>query len=270
MRARLTYLAGSRAGQVVESDKPQLLVGRHPQADVRFAPAEDLTVSSRHAAIVRRDALYVLRDLASTNGTFVDGQRVDGEAALRNGAVIQLGTHGPTLRFEYLDAGARPGPTAVETVAEGQAVWEGPVPPTPIMQPAAGPMRVVLPEESTLAKMQRLVLAQTRGMRWGVLALAALVVALALVLWRATAATDRAAATERAELLGRMDSLIARLRSNADTSAAIRADLAATRAEAARLRSEVASTRATARELPALRRRVDSLVAHLQETGSAR
>lgn len=57
----------------------ELLVGRHDGCHVHLA---DLTVSRRHARLIYRDGHWVLQDLTSTNGTFVNGVRV-GRSALR-------------------------------------------------------------------------------------------------------------------------------------------------------------------------------------------
>jgi hypothetical protein len=68
-----------------ESDR--LLVGRHPTCDVVVA---NPSVSRRHAQLTFRDGVWVLQDLASTNGTSVNGERV-GRSTLRAGDVISLG-----------------------------------------------------------------------------------------------------------------------------------------------------------------------------------
>jgi hypothetical protein len=68
-----------------ESDRR--LVGRHPACDVVVA---DPSVSRRHAQLTFRDGVWVLQDLASTNGTSVNGERV-GRTTLRTGDVISLG-----------------------------------------------------------------------------------------------------------------------------------------------------------------------------------
>ncbi len=65
----------------------ELLVGRHPACDVVLA---DTSVSRRHAQLTYRDGVWVLQDLASTNGTAVNGERV-GRAALCAGDIIVLG-----------------------------------------------------------------------------------------------------------------------------------------------------------------------------------
>lgn len=64
-----------------------LLVGRHLGCDVVL---RDPSVSRRHAQLTLRDGVWVLQDLASTNGTTVNGARV-GRAALHAGDLIRLG-----------------------------------------------------------------------------------------------------------------------------------------------------------------------------------
>lgn len=62
-------------------------VGRHPEADVFF---DDVTVSRRHAQIVRDGVDFEIIDQKSLNGIFVNGERVD-RAALTNGSEIRVG-----------------------------------------------------------------------------------------------------------------------------------------------------------------------------------
>jgi FHA domain-containing protein len=69
------------------ADCDRLLIGRHPACDVVVA---DPSVSRRHAQLTFRDGVWVLQDLASTNGTAVNGERV-GRAALHSGDVVELG-----------------------------------------------------------------------------------------------------------------------------------------------------------------------------------
>ena len=65
----------------------RLLIGRHPACDVVVG---DPSVSRRHAQLTFRDGVWVLRDLASTNGTTVNGERV-GRITLYTGDIIALG-----------------------------------------------------------------------------------------------------------------------------------------------------------------------------------
>jgi hypothetical protein len=65
----------------------QLVVGRHQACDVVLS---DLSVSRRHARLIPRDGRWIPQDLASTNGTIVNGLRV-GRCELRPGDCILVG-----------------------------------------------------------------------------------------------------------------------------------------------------------------------------------
>lgn len=60
--------------------------------------AGEATVSRRHAEVVRTGTVAIVRDLGSTNGTFVNGVRVSGEQSLRPGDQVQFGA--VSLRYE--------------------------------------------------------------------------------------------------------------------------------------------------------------------------
>ena len=104
MKAQFTFLSGARAGQIDVFRKGYIGLGRHPLSDVRFDAERDLDVSSRHAAIVRKPEGFVLQDLGSRNGTFVNGQRITGDTLLRAGDVIGLGEGGPSMEFQIIEA----------------------------------------------------------------------------------------------------------------------------------------------------------------------
>ena len=106
MKAQFKFLSGARAGQIEAFRKGYVGVGRHPLSDVRFDAEHDLDVSSRHAAIVRKPEGFVLQDLGSRNGTFVNGQRVSGDTLLRSGDVIGFGATGPALEFQVMEIGS--------------------------------------------------------------------------------------------------------------------------------------------------------------------
>jgi len=61
--------------------------GRHPDSDLFL---DDVTVSRRHAQIVRTASGYLVRDAGSLNGTYLNRERIE-EAALRNGDELQIG-----------------------------------------------------------------------------------------------------------------------------------------------------------------------------------
>jgi predicted component of type VI protein secretion system len=78
MRAQLMPLEG---GSPVEIVKDLTLVGRKEECDLRL---EHKSVSKMHCVIVKTDGMLLLRDLGSTNGTRVNGQRVRRAALLAN------------------------------------------------------------------------------------------------------------------------------------------------------------------------------------------
>src|SRR6476620_12562696 len=84
--------------QRVDITKEATRLGREPGLDVVIASTA-ANVSRRHAEIRRQDNLYILVDLGSFNGTFVNGRRIAGGEILHDGDVIQLGAGGPNLRF---------------------------------------------------------------------------------------------------------------------------------------------------------------------------
>jgi pSer/pThr/pTyr-binding forkhead associated (FHA) protein/S1-C subfamily serine protease len=119
VKAQFTFLSGARAGQVEAFRKGYIGLGRHPLSDVRFDAERDLDVSSRHAAIVRKTEGFVLQDLGSRNGTFVNGQRVTGDTLLKGGDIIGFGANGPALEFAVIESDADlPPTTGAEALAE--------------------------------------------------------------------------------------------------------------------------------------------------------
>ncbi len=61
--------------------------GRHPDSEIFL---DDITVSRRHAEFVRQGSGYVVRDVGSLNGTYLNRERID-EAPLGNGDEVQIG-----------------------------------------------------------------------------------------------------------------------------------------------------------------------------------
>src|SRR5262245_50948674 len=82
MRAQLLPLDG---GPPIDIVKDLTLVGRKEDCDVRL---DHKSVSKMHCVLVKTDGLLLLRDLGSTNGTRVNGQRVRRAALLPNDQLI--------------------------------------------------------------------------------------------------------------------------------------------------------------------------------------
>lgn len=83
-----------------------MAIGRDPRCAISIRGAQSAFVSTLHAEIQRVGEKFVLRDLDSTNGVYVDGAPVE-SFELRDGAVIELGQGGPQLRFQF-DPDERP------------------------------------------------------------------------------------------------------------------------------------------------------------------
>jgi len=100
-------LTGSRAGHRERFTKPVIAIGRHPLCDFQFDPQQDLDVSTRHAEIRAVEDGYVLVDIGSTNGTYVNGVRIARERRLESGDEVAFGEFGPKVRLE-IESGAQP------------------------------------------------------------------------------------------------------------------------------------------------------------------
>ena len=87
--ARLVLLSEGFTGRAYELKAPATTVGR--VSDNAFEIPE-ASVSSHHAEILLRGTEVVVRDLNSTNGTYIAGERITGEAVLRPGQILRLGT----------------------------------------------------------------------------------------------------------------------------------------------------------------------------------
>ena len=83
-------------GRVFEAGPVPLTIGRATE-NVAVLDGDDF-VSARHARVeAQRDGVWIL-DLGSTNGTWVNGERMDGRHRLRDGDTVRIGE--TELRFE--------------------------------------------------------------------------------------------------------------------------------------------------------------------------
>ncbi len=97
MAIEIRIMTGARAGQVLHLDKPVMVAGRQKDADLRFDPQKDIDVSARHAELRHDKGRYTVHDLKSTNGTFVNGERVTEPRELKTGDRVQFGANGPDV-----------------------------------------------------------------------------------------------------------------------------------------------------------------------------
>ncbi len=89
-----TYLfvmnSGPNPGKTYELSQDEITIGRDIANNIVVNDAE---VSRRHARLRLQAGNYILEDLGSTNGSFVNGQRLMGPHALRPGEQIMFGDH---------------------------------------------------------------------------------------------------------------------------------------------------------------------------------
>jgi pSer/pThr/pTyr-binding forkhead associated (FHA) protein len=85
--ALLVVLRGPNAGARFLLDSDEVSTGRHPKSDIFL---DDVTVSRKHATFRREGDVFLVRDVGSLNGTYVNRERID-EAALKTRDEVQIG-----------------------------------------------------------------------------------------------------------------------------------------------------------------------------------
>jgi len=81
---------GPDAGARFLLDTDVVTVGRHPDSDIFL---DDISVSRRHATFTRGGSGYVVADLGSLNGSYVNRDRIDSDVALTGGDEVQIGKY---------------------------------------------------------------------------------------------------------------------------------------------------------------------------------
>jgi S1-C subfamily serine protease len=228
MAVEFRITQGARAGVRERFDKSVISIGRHPMNDLRFDAARDLDVSARHAELRILDGSHVLRDLGSTNGTFVNGERLTGERELAEGDEIRFGADGPAATFHGV------GPRVAAAAAPGAAVR-----PAPTRRP-------------TEVRIAEAVAQQTGRLRQMVIGLGlVVVVGVGTALWIAR----RAAAEGRAQLATLLtvnDSLTRALEQRLAQTGLADSALREARAESERLAAELRARQASGGDIAAL------------------
>ena len=85
--ALLVVLRGPNTGARFLLDDDEVMSGRHPDSDIFL---DDVTVSRKHAVFRRTPGGFVVRDVGSLNGTYVNRELVD-EITLTTGDEVQIG-----------------------------------------------------------------------------------------------------------------------------------------------------------------------------------
>src|SRR5438045_1873816 len=97
-RAWLISASGAMAGTRYPLTDSSTKIGRAPANDIVLDGPDCATVSQSHLEITREGDRFRVRDLESTNGTWLDGERIT-QAEVAAGKTIRLGTHGPEFTF---------------------------------------------------------------------------------------------------------------------------------------------------------------------------
>ena len=91
--ALVVRAGGGRAGETFDMAGLRTLIGRSPDCHVFL---DDVTVSRRHAEVVHENEDYVIRDLGSLNGTFVNRHRIE-SSVLATDDEVQIGKYRMTF-----------------------------------------------------------------------------------------------------------------------------------------------------------------------------
>jgi len=123
---RLIVRTGPNPGTVFDLTKEVTMLGRDVTNDI---PLGDAEISRQHSRLTRTPGGIVLEDLGSTNGSFVNGDRLTSPRVLRSGDLVGLGEN-VTLSFEA---------TALESAATAMSPVRAALPPRPAPRPASPP-----------------------------------------------------------------------------------------------------------------------------------
>jgi pSer/pThr/pTyr-binding forkhead associated (FHA) protein len=113
----------------------ELVIGR--QASEEGKLGQDAEISREHARIARSGAGFVIEDLGSTNGTFVNGRRISGAEILSPGDKIQVGATTLVVQVSVPSAAEPPAPEAAAPDADTRSSAQRPMPEPPTAEPEA-------------------------------------------------------------------------------------------------------------------------------------
>jgi pSer/pThr/pTyr-binding forkhead associated (FHA) protein len=137
---RLTVIKGFNKGEVFPLDADEVIIGRGEENGIVLNIAE---ISRTHAVLTKVEEGYMIKDLGSTNGTFVDKKKVGEKYLLKPGDTIMLGD---AIYLNY-QADADPEETLVSprtkefSLPEDTVVTPKPAAPKPVAAPATSPQK---------------------------------------------------------------------------------------------------------------------------------
>lgn len=260
MTPRLAILSGARAGATEPLARAVSSIGRHVTCQIRLDPDLDLEVSNRHAVIQQKDAAWVVRDLGSAQGTYVNGQRIDSEHPLNDGDVLRLGASGPELQFLLSDRAVVAAPSGAPAAAQ---------PAKPALAPEEL-ARILAEEQAGMLAREMAAAARRRQLvRLAIGTLVALVVVTTAVVMGRRAAIRRAEVEQGTAELARADSLMTSVASLRVASPAMQAALDSARQAARGLRMALDSSDFKPAVIRPLMVRLDSAIVRQREIAAA-
>jgi ABC-type multidrug transport system ATPase subunit/pSer/pThr/pTyr-binding forkhead associated (FHA) protein len=138
----LVIKEGPSAGTTYPLEGDEIVIGRDPSSTLRIdAPG----ISRKHAALYFQNNQYLLEDLGSSNGTFVNGERISKPLSLKNGDIIGLGR---MIQLEYQGTLPSVNATMIEgelPLVGGTVIEEAPQQPLTPTQPPPAPPRAMPP-----------------------------------------------------------------------------------------------------------------------------
>lgn len=93
--ATVTVGGGGRDPRTYELNKASLTVGRDAACDVHI---DNAAVSKKHCEFVNKEGKFLVRDLGSSNGTFVGSEKLTGDHILKDGEEVVIGSY--SLKYE--------------------------------------------------------------------------------------------------------------------------------------------------------------------------
>ncbi len=98
MKAIFVHLSGSKRGKTESFTDSKIGIGTDSSSNLRFNLLIDKNTSPLHAEINLRECDYILKDLDSSKGTFVNNRLIE-EVVIHDGDLIEFGDNGPRVRF---------------------------------------------------------------------------------------------------------------------------------------------------------------------------